>query len=321
MKQRIIFLALILLVSLVQAVGHPVFFVKKDTTNAIQIDTTRIKNDVLQLCNTPKPRNYKNLASLNIAATYIYKEFEKIGLAVREQEFVAYTKKYKNIIASYGPENGERIVIGAHYDVCGEQQGADDNASGVTGLLEIARQFQLHKPKTKYRFDFVAYTLEEPPYFRTKFMGSHVHAKYLYDNNIKVKAMISLEMIGYFSEEKNSQEYPIKALEVTYPTVGNFIAVVGKLGEGKLTSVFKKGMIKGSDINVSSINAPAYIEGIDFSDHLNYWKYNFDAIMITDTSFFRNKNYHQVTDTPDTLDYTKMAEVIQGVTYTLFNYE
>lgn len=321
MKKRIIFLAFILLVSLVQAVGHPIFFVKKDTTNAILVDTTRIKNDVLQLCNTPKSRNYKNLVSLNIAATYIYKEFEKIGLAVREQGFVAYTKRYKNIIASYGPENGERIVIGAHYDVCGEQQGADDNASGVAGLLEIARQFQLHKPKTKYRFDFVAYTLEEPPYFRTKFMGSHVHAKYLYDNKIKVKAMISLEMIGYFSEEKNSQEYPIKALEATYPTVGNFIAVVGKLGEGKLTSVFKKGMIKGSDINVSSINAPAYIEGIDFSDHLNYWKYNFDAIMITDTSFFRNKNYHEVTDIPETLDYVKMAEVIRGVTYTLFNYE
>lgn len=321
MKKRIILVASIFLISIVQAVGNPVFFVKKDTVNTVQVDTIRIKKDVWELCNTPKPRNYKNLESLNLAASYIYNEFEKSGLTVTEQVFKAYGKTYRNIIASYGPECSERIIVGAHYDVCGNQQGADDNASGVAGLLEIARQFQKHQPKVNYRFDLVAYTLEEPPFFRTEFMGSHVHAKYLHDNNIKVKGMISLEMIGYFSEEKKSQKYPLSILKLFYPTKANYIAVVGKLGKGKMTREVKSGMKKGSDIKVCSISAPVSIEGIDYSDHLNYWNYGFDAVMITDTSFFRNSNYHKVSDTPETLDYTKMAEVIEGVVYTLFNYK
>ncbi|MFD0964538.1 M28 family peptidase [Pseudofulvibacter geojedonensis] len=321
MKKVKVLLVLILLVTFIKAIGNPVFFVKKDSTSKINVDTIQIKNDVLKLCTTPKARNYKNIASLNEAGNYIKQEFTKIGLEVSEQVFSVYGKEYKNIIAYYGPENGERIVIGAHYDVCGEQQGADDNASGVAGLLEIARQFQVHKPKTHYRFEFVAYTLEEPPFFRTEYMGSYVHAKSLKDKGIKVKAMISLEMIGYFSEEKKSQEYPLSILKLFYPSKANYIAVVGKFGKGKITRVVKKGLRKGSDIKVKSINAPASVQGIDFSDHLNYWEHGFDAVMVTDTSFFRNKNYHQVTDTPETLNYYKMAEVIKGVTYALFNLE
>lgn len=319
-KQIFSILLFIIFCSLVQAIGNPVFFTKKiDST--ITIDINRITNDVISLCNTPKPRNYKNLESLNLAANYIFEEFKTIGLTVEEQKFNVNGITYKNIIASYGPKDAERIIIGAHYDVCEDQPGADDNASGVAGLLEIARQFQIQKPNSPYRFDFVAYTLEEPPFFRTDYMGSHIHAKSLFDNNIKVKAMVSLEMIGYFSEEKKSQQYPIGALKLFYPTKGNYIAVVGKMGKGKLTRQFKRNIRKSSAISVKSINAPAKLQGIDFSDHLNYWRYNYNAVMITDTSFFRNTNYHQPTDTPDTLDYNKMAEVIKGVTYTLFNFE
>lgn len=322
MKKSVISLLMsILIVSLVHAIGNPVFFIKKDSTESIKVDTTQIKKDVLKLCTTPKARNYKNITSLNKAANYIKEEFTKSGLAVTEQVFKVYGHEYKNMIASYGPEKGERIIVGAHYDVCGDQQGADDNASGVAGLLEIARQFQKHRPKTKYRYDFVAYTLEEPPFFRTQYMGSYVHAKYLHDNDIKVKAMISLEMIGYFSDEKKSQGYPLSILKLFYPTKANYIAVVGKFGAGKMTRAMKRGIRKGSHIKVRSINAPASVQGIDFSDHLNYWKYGFDALMITDTSFFRNKHYHEVTDTPGTLDYNKMAEVIKGVSYTLINLE
>jgi len=320
-KQLTLVISLLLIATIViSGIGNPVFFVGKDSS-AITIDTQRITNDVKQLCNTPKARNYKNIISLNLAGTYIFNEFQKIGLVTKEQTYDVNGTTYKNIIATYGPENGERIIVGAHYDVCGNQQGADDNASGVAGILEIARQFQKHQPKTKYRYDFVAYTLEEPPFFRTDNMGSHVHAKYLKDNNIAVKAMVSLEMIGYFSDAPKSQEYPLGFLKLFYPTKANFIAVVGKIGNGSITRQFKKGMKKGSAIKVCSISAPASIQGIDYSDHLNYWKYNFEAVMITDTSFFRNQNYHQVTDTIETLDYQKMTEVIKGVTYALFNYE
>ena len=319
-KTKLLLGVLIVICTLVQAIGNPIFFTSKiDST--ITVDVNRITNDVVALCSTPKPRNYINLKSLNLAADYISNEFKAIGLAVEEQVFEVESIAYKNIIASYGPKDAERIIIGAHYDVCENQPGADDNASGVAGLLEIARQFQIHKPNTKYRYDFVAYTLEEPPFFRTDYMGSHIHAKSLYDNNVKVKSMISLEMIGYFSEDKTSQQYPIGVLKLFYPSKGNYIAVVGKMGEGKLAREFKRGIRKSSDIQVKSINAPAKLQCIDFSDHLNYWRYNYKAVMITDTSFFRNVNYHQPTDTPDTLNYIKMAEVIKGVTHTLFNLE
>jgi len=320
LKQIGIVLILLLIATLVHAIANPVFFIGKDSAK-ISVDVKRITNDVLQLCSTPEARNYKNLASLNLAGSYIFNEFQKTGLITKEQSYNVKGNAYKNIIASYGPENGERIIVGAHYDVCGNQQGADDNASGVAGILEIARQFQKHQPITKYRYDFVAYTLEEPPFFRTDYMGSHVHAKYLKDNNIAVKAMVSLEMIGYFSDKPKTQEYPLGILKLFYPTKANFIAVVGKIGNGNLTRQFKKGMKKGGAIKVCSISAPASIPGIDYSDHLNYWKYNFEAVMITDTSFFRNENYHQITDTIETLDYQKMAEVIKGVTYTLLNFE
>jgi hypothetical protein len=132
--------------------------------------------------------------------------------------------------------------------------------------------------------------------------------------------MFCLEMIGFFSDKPRSQEYPVKVLKAVYPAIGNFIAVVGKMGNSGLTRHVKKHIMEGSFIGVESINAPESMTGIDFSDHLNYWKYNFPAIMITDTSFYRNKNYHQKTDTMDTLNFDKMGEVVKGVYWSLVNF-
>lgn len=309
---------LLLLSSLVMAVTNPVFVYSKEIPD-VKVDVERIKNDVLALCTTSKPRNAKNLDALNEAAAYIADEWLKLGLVVDTQAYDVDGKEYKNLICSFGPEDGERIIVGAHYDVCEEQAGADDNASGTAGILELARLLHEHQPDLNYRVDLVAYTLEEPPYFRTANMGSAVHAKYLHDNNIPVKAMMCLEMIGYFSDEKGSQDYPVGLLKLFYPTRGNYISVVSKFGNGSLTRRVKKGIKKGSDVEVSSINAPASIPGIDFSDHLNYWKYDYEAVMITNTAFYRNKNYHEPTDLPDTLDYKRMAEVIKGVYNTVIS--
>jgi hypothetical protein len=286
----------------------------------IPVSKDNLKTTVQFLTNTDKPRNYNNQAALNASASFIFAEFKKYGYEPEEQKYMVQNTEVKNIICSYGPKDAERIIVGAHYDVCGEQSGADDNASGIAGLLELARILKLNKPTLAYRIDFVAYTLEEPPFFRSSLMGSAVHAKYLHDNNIKVKAMICLEMIGFFSDKPKSQEYPVKALKAMYPTTGNFIAVVGKMGDGELTRHMKKYMKEGSLIGVESINAPESMTGIDFSDHLNYWEYNFPAIMITDTSFYRNKNYHEKTDTIDTLNFDKMEEVVKGVYFGLTNF-
>lgn len=282
-------------------------------SDSFKVDKKRMYKNLKFLVKSPIARNDQNIERLNECAKYIFDEFKKLTEDVEEQKYFVNGKEYKNIICSFGPKESERIIVGAHYDVCDNQPGADDNASGVAGMLEIARMLKQLNPTLKYRIDFVAYTLEEPPNFRTANMGSAVHAKMLFDNKIKVKRMICLEMIGYFSDKRRSQEYPIGLMKLFYPTKANYIAVVGKVGQGKSVRNTKKAMKQNSDIKVCSINSPAFVPGIDFSDHLNYWKYGYSAVMITDTSFYRNANYHEKTDTLESLNIDKMAEVVKGI--------
>ncbi|HZG51707.1 MAG TPA: M28 family peptidase, partial [Pyrinomonadaceae bacterium] len=189
--------------------------------------------------------------------------------------------------------------------------GADDNASGVAGLIELA--YLLGGTPPAVRVELVAFALEEPPYFRSPFMGSAVHAASLRAQGFAVRAMLSLEMIGYFSDQPDSQHYPVSFLKAFYPSQANFIAVVGKMDQGRTVRRIKKAMAEASPLPVYSINAPRSIPGVDFSDHLNYWNEGYDALMITDTAFYRNPHYHTSADTPDTLDYRRMASVVQGV--------
>ena len=198
----------------------------------------------------------------------------------------------------------------------GNQPGADDNASGVAGLLEMSRLFQSLKTKPKFRIDFVAYTLEEGQFFKHPFArhyGSYIHAKSLAQAGISVRAMIGLEMIGYFSDLPNSQKYPLFFFRWFYPDKGNFIAVVGKWGQGRLVKKVKKSLAALSQVPVESLAALSFIPGVSFSDHQSYWQFNYPAVMITDSAFYRNKNYHKPSDTADTLDFDRMAEVIKGL--------
>ncbi len=263
-------------------------------------------------------RNYLNVASLNKVAEHIKKKFEEYGLETEEQRFEVGGTIYKNVIATAGHSVGRRIIVGAHYDVCGDQPGADDNAGAVAGLLEIARLLKQHEKKLNYRVDFVAYSLEEPPFFATENMGSYVHAKKMNDEKVMLRGMICLEMIGYFTDEENSQEYPHPSMKLVYPSVGDFIGVVGNFGSYSLLSEVKKHM-KKAEIGVRMLSAPAAIPGVDFSDHRSYWQFGYKAIMITDTAFYRNPNYHTRADTIKTLDFDKMKEVVKGVCWTVLN--
>lgn len=294
-----------------------VFFLLLSAFFAAQSDTLLIRKHLQEITKQKGFRNSENLALLNRTASYIQQVFSQYADSVQRQPYLADGNEYSNVIASFGTENKQRIIIGAHYDVCGKQEGADDNASGVVGLLELARQLQ--GKKLHYRVDLVAYTLEEPPYFRTEYMGSYIHAKSLADSKIDVYGMVSLEMIGYFKDEKRTQEYPLGILKLIYGSRGNYITLVKKFGSGKFSRKFGKKFRRSKQIRTKKFVGPAALPGIDFSDHLNYWKFNFSALMLTDTAFYRNKNYHESEDTMEKLDLDRMAKVIDGVRLALLD--
>lgn len=281
-------------------------------------DTTVIKSHLTAITKSGEFRTFKNIDQLNNSADYIKTVFAKYSDSVFIQEYVVNGQVYKNVICSFGTEYRKKVIVGAHYDVCGNQEGADDNASGVVGLLELARL--LKGQKLAQRVDLVAYTLEEPPYFRTENMGSYIHAKSLSDSKAEVSGMISLEMIGYFNDQKKSQSYPIGLLSIFYGNKGNYITLVKKFGAGQFTRKFCRKYKSTKALRTKTFSGPRIIAGIDFSDHLNYWKFGFSALMITDTSFYRNNNYHKPTDTMETLDIIRMAKVIDGVYNTLISF-
>jgi hypothetical protein len=267
---------------------------------------------VIALTSIDPPRWYGSPPSMEKAAVYTRDVFAANGGRIEVQEFEAEGEKYRNVIASYGPKDGPRFIVGAHYDVCYQQPGADDNASGVAGLLELARLLG-EGPEPSVRVDLVAYALEEPPFFGTDQMGSAVHARSMKKDDITVIGMISLEMIGYFTDRKDSQRYPSILLKPFYPDRGNFIAVIGNFSSRKLKNTLKEHMSQVKGLEVSTLTAPSFMSSAGFSDHRNYWEQGYKAVMVSDTSFFRNPNYHEPTDTPDTLDYGQMALVVDGV--------
>ncbi len=263
------------------------------------------------LATGPEPRDWTHPAGLERAADYIAAQLDTCGGRVTDQDFVEDGRTYRNVCASFGPESGERIVVGAHYDVCDELPGADDNASGVAVLIEVGRalgSLELAGP-----VDLVAYALEEPPFFGSESMGSAWHARELSSRGAEVRAMICLEMVGYYSDEPGSQDYPLDAMKLLYPTVGNFIAVVGREADREVVDWVHSAMDGREDLPAVKLLAPASMVGMDFSDHRNYWAAGYPAVMVTDTAFYRNPNYHGEGDTPGTLDYGRMALVAGGV--------
>jgi Zn-dependent M28 family amino/carboxypeptidase len=288
---------------------QPLFSVERN--RAVSVESGRLEAHVRRLSKTFFPRDAQHPENLDRLAAYIRQEFERADGKASAQPYEVNGTTYQNVIALFGPDTKERIVVGAHYDAAGEQPGADDNASGVAGLIELAHL--LGKTSLPICVELVAFTLEELGYFRTAQMGSAIHARSLKKRDILVRVMFSLEMIGYFTDTPHSQSFPLSILAAFYPSQGNFIAVVGKLDQGLVVRRVKRAMQSASPLPVYSINAPRFVPGIDFSDHRNYWKAGYHAVMITDTAFYRNKNYHTLWDTPDTLDYQRMAMVVQGV--------
>jgi hypothetical protein len=267
-------------------------------------------------------RNPGHLIELNDSGDYIKNVWRGLGLKVKEDPFVVNnddygvtglgTQEFRNFSVSFGPENGERFIIGAHYDVFGNQPGADDNASGVAALLELTRLMVENNVQPKVPVDLVAYTLEENPY---ALLGSRVHAAKLKNTRTKVKGMISLEMIGYYSLDPNSQSLPLKLMSLIYPTTGNFICVAGYGDSFSLTRRVSTSIRNHGGIPSHRLWIPfsGLMPDLKRSDHASFSDLGFPACMVTDTSFMRNPNYHKVTDRPETLNFTKMSQVVDGI--------
>ncbi|MFC1754642.1 M20/M25/M40 family metallo-hydrolase [Thermoproteota archaeon] len=271
-----------------------------------------LKNHVIELSHNIGERNYWFYKNLEKAAEYIKGQFESFGYEVELQTYEFDDKKFSNVIAikkgDVAPD--EIIIVGAHYDSVMGGPGADDNASAVAGLLELARMFS--SEKTEKTIKFVAFVNEEPPYFLTEKMGSRVFAKAARFKGENIVAMVCLEMIGYYDSKPNSQDYP-PLYNFFYPDTANFIALVSSFSSMPLLKRVEKSFKKHSDFPIESIVAPSIVVGVDWSDHSSFWKYGYKAIMVTDTSFYRYPHYHSQADTYEKLDYESMVEVVKGL--------
>ena len=293
------------------------FLIWHSRVQAQTADTARLRQHLTRLTTTPQPRNYRHPAVLDSVAAYLGQQLRVAGAhSVSEQPYAVQGQTYRNVLASFGPIDGPRLIIGAHYDVCGEQPGADDNGTGVAALLELARLLG-QQPSLPYRIDLVAYTLEEPPFFRTPQMGSYVHAAALKAAGVPVRGMVALEMLGYYDDRRGSQHYPIGPLKLIYGSRGNYVTVAQKFGNGRFGRRFARQYRAGAALPVKRFKAPAWLPGIDFSDHLNYWKFDYSAVLLTDTAFYRNRRYHEAGDTLDRLDLRRLGLAVDALLATV----
>jgi len=276
-------------------------------------DEANLLSTVRYLSEDIGARSFRDLPALNKAADYIESSLQSSGCLVSRQAFTYGGRTYYNVIGEVKgsqPDKKEFLIIGAHYDTAVGTPGADDNASGVAGLLELARLSALGPAERTIRF--VAFSLEEPPVFGTRDMGSYIYAERTAQEGVKVFGMIAIEMIGYFCEEKGCQAYP-PGVGWLFPDQGNFISFVGNLSSRSFTQKVRKSFAKASDFPVETLNTFSSMTGVDFSDHRNFWKFGFDAFMVTDTAFNRNPHYHEPGDTWEKLDFKRMNQVVTGL--------
>jgi Zn-dependent M28 family amino/carboxypeptidase len=250
--------------------------------------------------------------ALHAAADYIRGELETLGFAVVAQTYDAYGVRCENLEATIpGASLASEIVLaGAHYDTVEGSPGADDNASGVAGLIEIARALRGSHPERTLKL--VAFVNEEAPFFYFGEMGSRVYARAARQRGDDIRVMLSLEMLGCYADEPGSQAYP-PFLKWFYPDRGNFIAFVSNLRSRRALAEATRAFRAHCSFPAERLASPAFVPGVSWSDQLSFWRAGYPGVMVTDTAFYRNAHYHQATDTPERLRYPEMARVVEGL--------
>lgn len=257
-------------------------------------------------------RNVFRPEALTAAADYITAQWQAQGYQVAPQVYKARGVVSANLeVARRGVVRPEEIIlVGAHYDSVAGSPGANDNASGVAVLLEISRLFAAVEPAITVRF--VAFVNEEPPFFFWGKMGSMIYAKAARAQNDDIRLMVSLEMLGYYSDTPGSQHYP-PLFRYFHPSRGNFIAFVSNLRSRRIMRQAAAAFRAHSDFPLEHTATFGFIPGIAWSDHLSFWRVGYRAFMVTDTAFYRYPHYHTARDTPDKVDYVRLARVGEGL--------
>ncbi|MFC1703514.1 M28 family peptidase [Candidatus Omnitrophota bacterium] len=318
--KRILRLAIFVLIAflMVRATTIGWRFWSKQMRSAVIEDTTlaqTLKEHVRVLSHEIGDRSVFSYEALQQAEGYIVNQLTSFGYNVEFQPYSVYGKNVRNIIVTKeGIEKPEEIVVvGAHYDTCGNP-GADDNASAIAGLLELARSAL--DAENKRTLQFIAFVNEEPPFFMTDDMGSRVYTKKAKEQGKDIKAALILEMIGYYNDASFSQRYP-PLFGFFYPNKANFICVVGDFNSRWLAKDIVSRFKRISAFPIESIVTFRAVPGVEFSDHWSFWQEGYPAVMITDTAFYRYPHYHSPLDTYEKLDYDSMAEVVTGLQSTV----
>lgn len=270
-----------------------------------------LAEDVKYLSETIGERNLVRPGTLAASVVYLRRSLQEAGYAVTEQTYRVNDQTVSNLeVMLPGTADDGAIVIGAHYDTAADAPGANDNGSGVAGVLELARL--LHENKLRKTVRLTLFVNEEPPYFQTDNMGSVVYARQLRKDHVAVSAMISLETIGYYSDLPHSQKYP-SLLGLFYPNRGNFVGFVANPESRDLVHRAIRTFRESANFPSEGIAAPAEWPGIGWSDQWSFWQQQYPAIMVTDTAPFRYRYYHTPGDTADHVDFERMARVVAGM--------
>ncbi|WP_369076439.1 M28 family peptidase [Coleofasciculus sp. LEGE 07081] len=271
-----------------------------------------LQQDVEKLAGEIGRRNYLYYDGLITATNFLEGSLKQAGYEVQRQGYEIDNQTYYNLeVEIPGAEFPEEIVVvGGHYDSAYTSFAANDNGTGSAATLELARLFAGKKPAKTLRF--VEFVNEEPPFFQTDKMGSFVYAKRCRDRNENVVAMLSLETMGYYSDEIGSQQYPFP-LDLIYPLQGNFIGFVGNTAFQLLVRKSIDSFRRHAQFPSEGAALPGMIQGVGWSDHWAFWQQGYPAVMVTDTAPFRYPYYHTEEDTPDKIDYERLARVVAGL--------
>ena len=282
----------------------------KPLTGEEQVISGNLRRHVAAIAS--REHNFLKAAELEAAARYIEKALAGSGLTVASQHFLSGPAEVRNIEVEIrgGARASEIVIVGAHYDSAPGAPGANDNGSGVAAVIELARLFAAEKPARTMRL--VAFVNEEPPFYHTDAMGSRHYARRSKERGENILAMLSLETIGYYSDLPGSQRYPFP-LGLFYPSTGNFIAFVSNLTSRALLHETLASFRRHAGIPSEGVAAPAFIPGVDWSDHWSFWREGWPALMVTDTAPYRYFHYHTGEDTPDKVDYERLARVVTGL--------